>query len=58
MTDDFKQYIKTHIEKMGDAHIMECLRYAKADKVTSSTDPKVIYAFEKLWAEAEKRKLV
>lgn len=57
MTDDFKQYIKAHIEKMGDSHIMECLRYAGKGK-GATADPKVVYAFDKLREEAKKRKLV
>lgn len=58
MTEDWKKMMDTHIEKMGDAHIMEALRIWKGlDAERLRRSPKVCYAWDKAIAEAKKRGL-
>lgn len=59
MTEDWKKMMSSHIEKMGDAHIMEALHIWKGlDAERLRQDPKVCYAWDKAIAEAKKRNLI
>lgn len=58
LTEEFKATIKSRVEKLGDAHLMECLgNFTEMLSKKITTDDKIKYAYEMLHEQAVKRRL-